>query len=236
VASLGQYGLAMTIVLMPISLLLSAATLITQPHLSAAWHSAAKSAFPDLFRHITKLFAVLATVFALGVAIVGNVLLPWVFGPSFAVGDMFMAILSVLALVRFAKVLANLGGLAIGRTMDLMLSNAAGAVGLLITALVLWWRPTLNMATLGSLSGELLATLFVIVRLDQYQRGATGPSPFWDFLAAAPLLACVILWTVLANPTWAMRFALVAAVLAMAGVLFWRLATPLRRTSQPEQV
>ena len=232
VASLGRYGLAMTIVLMPVSLLMSVATLISQPHLSAAWHSGARSAFPDLFRRITKLFAIIGTVFALGVAVLGDVLLPWLFGPSFAVGDMFMAILSVLALARFVKVLANLGGLAIGRTMDLMLSNAAGAVGLLITALALWWQPTLKMATLGSLSGELLATLFIVVRLDTYLHGATDLSPFWNFLAAVPLVTGVSFWIVLADPSWAMRFALVAAALGTAGVLFWRLTAPLRPASK----
>lgn len=236
VTSVGRYGLAMTIVLTPISLLMSVATLMAQPPLSAAWHSVSKAAFPELFRRITKVFAVVGAVFALGVAILGNVLLSWAFGPSFAVGDVFMAILSVVALVRFAKVLGNLGGLAAGRTMDLMLSNAAGAAGLLITALALWWRPTLNVATLGSLCGEVLATLFIAFRLDGYLRGAGRPSPWWDFLAAVPFLAGVILWTVLSDPTWAMRFSLVAAVLAVGGCLGWRLIAPLRRASRPREV
>ena len=76
----------------------------------------------------------------------------------------------------------------------------------------------------------------VVIRLDRYERGPTGSSPFWDFLAAAPLLAAVMLWTVLADPPLATRFAIVATVVAMAGVLRWRLAAPLRRASEPERV
>jgi O-antigen/teichoic acid export membrane protein len=237
VTSLGRYGLAMTIVLTPVSLLTGAAILISQPHLSAAWHSAPRTAFPELFRRIARLFAIAAAVFGLGVIMLGDVLLPRVFGPAYAVGDMFMAIVGVMAFVRFAKVLANLGGLAAGRTMDLMLSNAGGTAGLLITALVLWWRPTLNMATVGYLSGDLLATFFIIFRLDQCLRRASGPSPFWSFPAAMPLFAGAILWVVLTEPPWTLRCALVAVALAAGGAVGWQLVVPLRHASQlPKQV
>jgi O-antigen/teichoic acid export membrane protein len=229
VISMGRYGLAMTLVLTPISLLLNVATLISQPYLSAAWHSSVKTAFPELFGRITKLFAILGLMFALGAAVLGDVLLPILFGPSFAVGDVFIATLSVIALVRFTKVLTNVGSLAIGRTMDLMMSNAAGAAGLLITAFALWWRPTLEMAVLGYLSGELLATLFVVLRLDKALRGGGGPSPFWNFLASVPVLLCVALWIVLVDPPWPTRCVLLPALLTLAGAVGWRLMAPLRR-------
>jgi O-antigen/teichoic acid export membrane protein len=188
-----------------------------------------------MFRRITKLFAILGLMFALGAAVLGDVLLPVLFGPSFAVGDVFMAILSVIALVRFAKVLTNVGSLAIGRTMDLMMSNAAGAAGLLITAFALWWWPTLEMAVLGYLSGELVATLFVVQRLDKALRGVGGPSPFWNFLASVPVLLCVTLWIVLVDPTWPMRCVLLAALLTLAGAIGWWLTAPLRRRTTDAQ-
>ncbi len=228
VEPLGSYGLAMTLILTPISLLLRVGTVIFQPRLSAAWHSAVVTAFPSLFRQTTMVFALLGGVYSLCIATTGGIVLPIMFGTRFAVGAAFMAVLAGISLVRFAKGIANLGGVATGRTMDVMFSNAAGALGLLVAMVGLSLRPTLNVAAVSYLSGELLGTLLMVARLDRLFRLHEEGCPFRAFLVAAAVLISAIAWVALADPPLSSRVAFATALVVLASILGWRFASPLR--------
>lgn len=222
VTVLGRYGLATTLVAMPTSLIFRVGMSVSQPYLSAAWRDGVPGALPRLYRGMTFGFAVLALVFAIGVATLGDPLLRLVFGPAYAVGDGFMALLSFGILIRFAKGTANLGGLAIGRTVDLMLSNAAGASSLLFTAgfLLLW--PHIIMAAAGYLAGDVLGALVITTRLGGYLRGRSDPSPYRGFLIAVPVQVVVILWVLQAGPSLPARAAIAAAAIILAGIVAGR--------------
>ena len=229
VADLGRYGAAMTLVFTPISLLFRVGTSVSQPHLSAAWSSQRPSAVKDLFRRMASGFAILSLPFAVGVAALGDPVMQWLFGTRYAVGDIFMGLLSFGVLGRCTKATANLGGLAIGRTTDLMLSNVAGAIGLAVTAGALLVQPNLSMAAAGNVAGEALATGFVVIRLDQFLRERSSTSPYRPFFAALPALALVVLWVLIGGPSIAARVILVAALLPVALTAGWRLSLSIGR-------
>ena len=214
--AVGRYGLAMTVVLVPSSLLFRVGMSVTQPHLSAAWRGPGPARFRALFAGLSSGFALLGALLGIGVTVLGDSTLRWAFGPRYVVGDVFMALLGAGALLRFAKGMANLGGLAIGRTVDLMLSNAAGALGLLVTVGALLVRPTLEAAALGYLSGEVFATLVIVILLDRFLRGQGGSSPYRQFVLAAPVQAAAITWVLLFDPAWPARVAVVAASVLIA--------------------
>jgi O-antigen/teichoic acid export membrane protein len=204
VAMLGRYGLATMMFYLPTILLARVAVSVLQPRLSAAWHDSPLWVFPRLFRQLNAAIAVTAALGGALVAIAGNPVLGFVFGPAYAVNDMFFGIFSLAIFVRFAKISGNLAGLAMGRTMDLMWSNMPSALGLVGTVIGLSLMPSLVVAALGLLAGEFLGALTAFILLGRNLNIASG------ILAAPFLLACPIpcgaaIWIALAQPSYAIR-------------------------------
>jgi O-antigen/teichoic acid export membrane protein len=231
VAMLGRYGLATMMFYLPTSLLARVAVSVLQPRLSGAWHDSPLFVFPRLFRQLNAAIALTAALGGTMVAIAGSPLLSFVFGHAYAVSDMFFAIFSLAIFVRFAKISANLAGLAMGRTMHLMLSNMPSALGLVGTIVGLSLVPSLVVAAVGLLAGELLGavTAFVLLGRNLNVSGAILGAPF---LVTCPIPCVAAVWIALAQPSYAMRGMVVAGLALCIGLT----ALLLRQRMWPQAV
>lgn len=217
VAMLGRYGLATMMFYLPTSLLARVAVSVLQPRLSAAWHESPLFVFPRLFRQLNTVIAVTASLGGTMVAIAGSPLLSFVFGRAYAVTDMFFVIFSLAIFVRFAKISANLAGLAMGRTMHLMLSNIPSAFGLVGTVIGLSLVPSLVVAAVGLLAGELLGAVAAFVLLGR-NLNVSGTILSAPFLLACPIPCGAALWIAFAQPSYAMREMVVAGLAFSVGL------------------
>jgi O-antigen/teichoic acid export membrane protein len=223
VATLGRYGLATMMFYLPTSLLARVAVAVLQPRLSAAWHDSPMFMFPRLFRQLNLAIAVTAALAGAVVAIIGGPLLSFVFGPAYEVSDLFFAVFSLAIFVRFAKISANLAGLAMGQTMHLMLSNMPSALGLLFTVVALSFVPWLVVAAVGLLAGELLGTVAAFTLLGRNLK-VSGGALSAPFLLAGPMPCGAALWIALAHPSYTVRGIVLVALALSAGLglLFMR--------------
>ena len=217
VAALGHYTVAAMTFYLPTSLLLRLLVSVAQPRLSAAWHASPSGEFSRVYNRLNVLVAIAAGGFALGVALLGNLVLTKLFGSSYAVDALFLDVYGLFIFMRFAKTSINFGGLAMGRTKDLMFSNLPGIGTLLIACLVLSaWRSLLVVA-LTSLLGEIIGTLVACYRL----RAAISIARFGrSFLLAVPLPVLSGLWVVMADPSGPQRLAVFVGVIALALVVW----------------
>ncbi len=215
VAQLGRYGLAAMMFYLPTSLLLRVTMTVLQPRLSAAWHDSPLWRFPAMFRQFNSVMAVVGALAGATVVIGGAPLLAIVFGRVYAVGDVFFAVYGFAVFMRFAKGSANFGGLAIGRTMDMMLSNIPGALGLLVTIVGLKLMPALVVAAAGSVVGESLgagAAFGLLARhLNVPARACWTP-----FAMALPLPCAAAAWVLLAQPSYTARLIVLGVLAACA--------------------
>ncbi len=212
VAQLGRYGLATMMFYMPTSLLFRVTFTVAQPRLSAAWHESPLWEFPHLFQRMSMVSAAIGALAAAAVATFGDAILSIVFGARFAVGDLFFAIFSLAVFMRFARQMANFGGLAAGRTRDLMLSNLSGALGLAVTVVGLWLTPALFAAAGGMLAGEALGTIVAFARLDRHLRVSANAS-YTAFLAMLSIPGAVAAWVLLGHPSIQLRMAVLGSLM-----------------------
>lgn len=229
VGQLGRYGLATMIFYVPAALLMRVMITVLQPRLSAAWHRSPLWEFPNMFRQINGGVARIAALAGAAAAIIGSPLLALLFGSAYAVGDSFFAFFSLGVFFRFARTSVNFGGMAMGRTMDMMLSNVPIAFGLLVTIAGLKLAPSLTVAAIGSLVAELVGAIaaFALIR-----RGlnVSGSTPYGPFVMALPLPCGAAIWTVLASPGLPLRVAVVvvlaASMAASAMLMHYRARQP----------
>jgi O-antigen/teichoic acid export membrane protein len=213
VAQLGIYGLSMTIIVQPISLLMRLANTTWQPPLSAAWHEDKLRLFPPLARHIGRIGAALGGAGAAIAMCLGSPLLRVAFGDGYSAPDMFFLLIGGAVLTRLGRGALNLLGLAIGRTSDLMFSNLIGAVALPATIVAFLIQPTLESAALGGLVGEILSYLTLLGLLRPHCAGpAVAVTRDFAVAAIAPLaIGTAVLFT---DPgIWARAAAALGAIL-----------------------
>jgi O-antigen/teichoic acid export membrane protein len=225
VAALGKYGLAGMVFYVPSALLMRVMVAVLQPRLAAAWHRSPRLEFPNMFRRINAGVAAFAALAGAAVAIIGDPLVHMLFGDAYAVGDAFFAFFSIGIFMRFAKTLVNFGGMAMGRTMDLMWSNIPMALGLLVTIVGLRLDPILEVAAVGAMVGETIGAgaAFALMQRDLTVAGKQATAPF---LLALPLPVLAALWVAAAHPSPTVRIAGLA--LLTAGVALGALVLRVR--------
>lgn len=222
-AELGRYTLATMIFYLPASLLFRVVTSIAQPRLSAAWHESPRAGFPRLFRRMNVAASIGAALAAGVVAMLGDALLTTVFGGDFGTGDVFFAVFSLAVFMRFAKQSANIGGICMGRTKDLMLSNLSGAAGIAVTIIGLLLMRSLWVAAAGLLAGETIGAATAFLRLDRHLR-ASGCPPYTAFAVSLPVPCIAAIWVLLADPTRQERLGAVAALILSSAAAAWMIS------------
>jgi len=200
VVAVGIYGLAMTLLLQPISLIGRLATTALQPRMSAAWHGSRMVAFPSQVRDLSRSVAAAGAAGATVVACLGAPVVRLMFGSSYSASDPFFALIAAVALVRFIRAGQSVLGLAIGRTSDLMLSNVAGAVALPVTVVAFYFHAGLESAVFGILVAELLSVTIAYARL-KHHCGRIDPATLGILAGAASLPAVLSAWVLLNSPS-----------------------------------
>lgn len=221
-AALGVYGLATTLLMQPINLLMRFATTTWQPGLSAAWHGRQGTAFATLAGGLGAAASAAGGAAACVIACLGAPALIWVFGPSYAAGDVFCALFAGTIGLRLLRGAMNLFGLAAGATADLALCNSAGVACLPLMALALALRPGMPAAAAGGLAAELLAVAFTHLRLRRHY-GRACDRGLRTATISGVILAALAAWLIAAQPAVPARA--VVAVLAAAVIaapVAWR--------------
>ena len=210
-AQLGRYSLAVMLFYLPSSLLLRAMVSVFQPRLSACWHAAPESRFPRMFQRVSLGVSLAAVASAVVVCIAGNPLLGLIFGRDLQVGDTFFCVFSLAVYTRFAKNGVNVAGLAMGRTRDLMVANLFGMSGLCVTAAGLMVWPSLVVAAIGAMVGEIAGTLAAYARLGP-MLGLAGQASGSLVLPGLLMPALASVWVLLWQPSMQLRLAALAGI------------------------
>ena len=218
VAALGRYGLATMMFYLPTSLIMRVLGSALAPRLAAAWHSSPGWGFPALFRSFSLGIASVAVLLSAAVALLGSPLTTLLFGHAYFVSDGFFAILSFAVLMRFAKITLNAAGLAMGRTVDIMLSNLPSALGLAATIGGIALFPSLAAAACGAVIGETLGAATAFILLRPFLGGGAVRS-WMPLLAMLPLPLLAAAWCAFSDPPVEIR------VVALAGAAVVLLAT-----------
>jgi O-antigen/teichoic acid export membrane protein len=214
VVQLGRYGLATMLFFLPVSLVARIMSATLTPRLSAAWHRSPNGEFPALFKQVSYGAAVLAVLLSTLVALAGNPLVAFIFGRVYIVEDSFFAILALVVLMKFAKITLNFGGMAMGKTIDVMLSNVPNSCGLAVTIFGLMWVPHLSTAAIGALVGETLgaASAFLLLKRHLHREASMSWLPI---LMIIPVPCVAAGWCGAMNPDMRAR----AVALGLAGLV-----------------
>lgn len=216
VTALGHYTVAAMTFYLPTSLLLRLLMSVAQPRLSAAWHASPAGDFPSVFDRLNRMVAATAAGFSLGVMLCGNLVLQTLFGAGFVVSNSFLFIYGLFVFLRFAKTSINFGGLAMGRTKDLMVSNLPGFATLLLSSAALSTWPYLVSVACTSLLGEVAG---IALACDRLRADLDAGRFCLSFAIAMPLPVLSGLLMILAHPASWMRVAACAAALIILVVL-----------------
>ncbi len=215
-AALGLYGLATTLLMQPVNLLMRFATTAWQPSLSAAWHADSHAVFAALAANLNRAAAVIGGCAACVIACLGAPAITMVFGASYVASDLFCALFAGIVALRLARGTLNLFGMAVGATADLALCNSAGLACLPLMALALALRPTLEAAVAGGLAAELFALTMTHLRLRRHYCGS-GQRACRSGALSCLLLAAIAAWISALHPALPLRLAACAAGLAACG-------------------
>ena len=215
VAALGVYTLTVSLIVQPLSLVARLVTTLLQPLLSSAWRSDPSGRLRRQAWRIVLGSGLLGLVGATGVMFLGAPTLFLVFGPRYFVDDSVFVIFGAVVLLRSVRNPLSLLGLAIGRTSDLMVSNLAGAVGLLVAVAALFVRPTIAASVFGIMVGDFLSFIVLEMRLHAYLDKFRRPA-LTTLAAASLVLALLAAWMLIGGPDLWFRVAATAIVAALA--------------------
>ena len=158
---LAKYSVLLSIAVMPISLILRVFGTMS---LSFILSNISKKGFltSDQYGTLVFLFAVLAVLYSLLVALTLDWATPLIFGRSFDVSLSIHLLLTAIVFLRLQR-----GGaptnllLAFGRTRELALLNLSAGTGLALAVAFLWWSPRFEALLLGLAAGDLLSFLLL---------------------------------------------------------------------------
>ena len=191
--ALGLYNVLLMVTVVPTSLVFR----VMGTTNLAAFYNASTSVklLQQRLRLAGELSPLVATVYALGVAALMNVVTPVVFGARFAVGRTEISLLALAAFVRIIRVEPFTSFLLFQqRTKRLAASNLAVLSGLVFAFLFVKAHPTIDAAFAGRLMGEV-TSLGVTVALTQAQLAGNmaryGSAAAFGFVIVA--VACVAL-------------------------------------------
>ena len=194
--ALGIYSLISTVVILPTNMIWR----LTGGVNTALFFNAI-DAGKDMARRIAlsgHVSALVGATYALGVALLLNIVVPIVFGKRFLVSQDAAIILAFLAYVRIVRA-EPFGSLLLlkGRTKRLALVNLFVALGLLISAALMFYFPTIESAMAARFLGEFFGLLSVIYLTRNLLRGSLGKLGTAVLLGAAVVISvgCLVHFT-----------------------------------------
>jgi O-antigen/teichoic acid export membrane protein len=171
----------------------------------------------ERYRLVLRFYSVLASLYALWLVLVLDILTPLIFGASFTISPSVHVLLILIACLRLQRSGApNTLHLANGRTKQLALLNLSGGLGLTVAfgCIVLW--PRLESMLIGLAIGEIISiTIFFTLSEEVTSRGVMVLNDVATAVVVPGLMAAALAW----NPviTWQARETLLIIGLAAVG-------------------
>lgn len=173
VDKLATYAVIWNLGVTPVSLLLRVFGTMSLSYILSN-SSAQRMTSSERYSFLCFVFALLATLYSLFIALTLDWATPFIFGRSFSVSANVHLLIAAIVFVRLQR-----GGaatsifLAAARTRELALLSLSGGVGLLIACGLLYLAPRLEMVFSGVLIGELIS-FFLLLYVAR--RGFTPPA------------------------------------------------------------
>jgi O-antigen/teichoic acid export membrane protein len=191
VDKLATYAVILNISVAPISLLLRVFGTMSLSYLLSQGNTGGTMGSKRYYS-LTFLFAVLAALYSLFVALTLDWATPLVFGKSFHVSSYVHLLITAIVFVRLQR-----GGaptsvlLAIGRTRELAALSLSGGAGLVIAAVFLYFSPRFEMVFSGVFIGELIS-FFLLLAVTSRTIKARGYALLIDVTIGFTVLALII--------------------------------------------
>ena len=220
-AALGMTELAIyTIAVLLVTVAGSSLYKIISP-ISLPWLSAVHEdpgAFQARFIELGHVIGLITVVVFVPITLMGSDVVAFIFGEEYLGAVILIGLLSTGMAIKVMRSLYVNAFLASGQTRDLMLSETARVLGILLAALVLYLGGGLVWVGLATLSGELAAYLFCALRMRPTAR--TPVTVYAGCLAALGLALALLAFV----PSGAIAHFLLASLLVALYVI-WRVAT-----------
>jgi O-antigen/teichoic acid export membrane protein len=216
VATLALYSLVLNLAVVPASIIHSAFNLLSVSLLAQA--SPAVGIAKVRYDAINWGHAVAALAYAIGVASTLDLLVPQVFGTSYAVEPWAVILVSLIVLVRIIRGAPIALLLAMSQTRHLMIANMVSIVGLLLAVALLPLRPQIETMLFCVLVGDTMSygfMLSIVRRMDRLGMPAAD-RPIWCAFALAIVSTTVLQIAVRDAVTWRLSVG-GAAILLVAG-------------------
>lgn len=200
-ADLGVYSVALTFIMTPRQMLTRVSTSILLPILSKVQDE--KELFTSRYRLCSQISSLIATGVGVTFIIAGTLLVKTLYGENYAGVGLFIGWLSAMQTLRIIRTTPAIAGLARADSSQLMLTNLARAVSLLILLVVAYLRLSLAWVAAAGVVGEALS-LTVATWIMRRKHGLEMMATFGPTLAsgvAMALAGCAVLMGV-ANHEW----------------------------------
>jgi len=190
---LATYAVIWNLGVTPISLLLRVFGTMSLSYVLSN-SSAQQMTSSERYRFLCFVFALLATLYSLFIALTLDWATPFIFGRSFSVSTNVHLLITAIVFVRLQR-----GGaptnilLATARTRELALLSLSGGIGLLIACGLLYLAPRLEMVFSGVLIGELIPFFLLLYAASRRFRPRVSAVPIDITIGFAVLASIVIL-------------------------------------------
>jgi len=158
---LAKYSVLLSISVVPISLVLRVFGTLSLSFILSQTSKGTLSS--DQYGSLVFLFAVLASIYSLFIALTLDWATPLIFGRSFDVSPSVHLVLTTIVFLRLQR-----GGaptnllLATGRTKELALLNLSAGVGLVLALVFMFWSPRFETLLWGLAIGDMLSFLLFL--------------------------------------------------------------------------
>jgi lipopolysaccharide exporter len=220
-STLATYSLALTLAIVPTSVLQRVATNISVPFLAGARSGPEAPRQAALIVVLACLIG--ATVYATGVALFLEKLVPLLYGARYAISSTFCALAAAVVFLRIFRGSINLLLLVHRKTGWLTAGNILGGIGLLIGFLLAYWSRRVETVVLGTAMGDLLSLIALLALARRHVR--MGSVLVHGSFFAAIVGAAASEPLVFTPSGWGLRtlvFAAVAVVIGLDSAVVYR--------------
>lgn len=185
-AELGVYSVALTLIMTPRQMLTRVTSSLLLPILSGAQEN--RALFASRYRLCTQFSALIAGVIGIIFITAGTLLVVVMYGEKYAGVAEFIGWLSAMQTLRIIRTMPAIAGFAMSDSRQLMYTNLARTVSLLLLVVVAWQGLSMAWIAAAGFAGEFVA-LAVAVAIMKAKYGLSAWATFGPTFASCVALA-----------------------------------------------
>ncbi len=214
-AELGVYSVAMTLIMTPRQMLTRVTSSLLLPILASAQDD--RSLFASRYRLCTQFSALIASTIGVVFITAGTFLVVFLYGDKYAGVSVFIGWLSAMQTMRIIRTMPAIAGFALADSRQLMFTNLARTISLLLLILVAWQGLSLAWIAAAGFTGELVA-LTVAIGIMKFKHGLPSSATIGPVLASclALALAATLHWTAGESMLWISSATLIGVAASVA--------------------